>query len=123
MPDSMKASKFLEELTELLNKHNKGNDSNTPDFILARHLCICLSSLNLTIKIRSELKENNQFNTLPENLELLMDGKERLGKMKRYEGYTIFKGFISSRKFKLQCCDYLLDEKNLRDVIESYKEI
>jgi len=33
---------FYQELRELINKHSKENDSNTPDFILARYLCDCL---------------------------------------------------------------------------------
>lgn len=33
---------FQEELKELINRHSKEKDSNTPDFILARYLCDCL---------------------------------------------------------------------------------
>lgn len=34
---------FLKELQELINKHNKENASNTPDFILAQYLEGCLA--------------------------------------------------------------------------------
>lgn len=33
---------FLEELTDLINRYSKENDSNTPDFLLAGYLNACL---------------------------------------------------------------------------------
>lgn len=46
---------FEEELKELINKHSKENESNTPDFILAQFLNSCLEAFNiekiLTLKI------------------------------------------------------------------------
>ena len=47
------ATSFLKELTHLLNRYSKENDSNTPDFILAEHLVDCLTALNRAIKKRS----------------------------------------------------------------------
>lgn len=37
---------FEEELTELINKHSKENDSNTPDFILAKYIQGVLKAFN-----------------------------------------------------------------------------
>lgn len=39
---------FKTELTELLNKHSKEKDSNTPDHILADYLISCLEIYNFT---------------------------------------------------------------------------
>lgn len=39
-------SDFEKELAEVLNRHNKEGDSNTPDFILARFLLGCLHAFN-----------------------------------------------------------------------------
>lgn len=43
---------FLEELSALVNKHSLQKGSNTPDFILAKHLCECVESLNATVHRR-----------------------------------------------------------------------
>lgn len=43
---------FESELTELLNRHSRENDSNTPDFILAQYLVACLAALNTGIQQR-----------------------------------------------------------------------
>lgn len=45
---------FTKELTELLNRYSKENDSNTPDFILANYLISCLETYNSTIKEREK---------------------------------------------------------------------
>ncbi len=47
-------SKFKKELEELINKHSKENESNTPDFILAKYLRSCLIHANYLIKERDE---------------------------------------------------------------------
>lgn len=39
-------SDFEQELTDLINKYSKENGSDTPDFILARHLLNCLNNFN-----------------------------------------------------------------------------
>lgn len=44
---------FREELEILLNKRNKENGSNTPDFILARFLDDCLSTFDLCVNART----------------------------------------------------------------------
>jgi len=43
---------FVAELTGLLNKYNKENGSNTPDFILAIYLHSCLLAFNVTSAAR-----------------------------------------------------------------------
>lgn len=43
---------FEKELEILINKYNKENDSNTPDFILAEYLLNCLKNYNNIIKKR-----------------------------------------------------------------------
>jgi hypothetical protein len=38
----------------LINKHSMENESNTPDFILAQHLMMCLSSFEMSVNRRDE---------------------------------------------------------------------
>ena len=45
---------FEKELGVLLNKHSEENDSNTPDFILAKYLMWCLQNFNEAIKAREK---------------------------------------------------------------------
>ena len=45
---------FEQELTQLLNKYSKENDSNTPDFILSEYLQGCLNTYNKTLKARDK---------------------------------------------------------------------
>ena len=45
---------FLRELQSLINKYNKENNSNTPDFILAQYLNNCLTNFNLAQQQRSD---------------------------------------------------------------------
>lgn len=37
---------FEQDLCDLINRHSKENDSNTPDFILAQYLRDCLDAFN-----------------------------------------------------------------------------
>jgi hypothetical protein len=39
---------FKVELTDLINRYSLENGSNTPDFVLAEHLCECLETFNRT---------------------------------------------------------------------------
>lgn len=48
----MVEDKFISELTDLINKHSKENDSNTPDFILASYINDCLLSYSNAIENR-----------------------------------------------------------------------
>lgn len=45
---------FLNELTELINRHTKENGSNTPDFILAKYLEDSLRVFNEAVNTRSD---------------------------------------------------------------------
>jgi len=41
------------EIEKILNKHCAENDSNTPDFILAKYLIGCLEAFNVATKERT----------------------------------------------------------------------
>lgn len=43
---------FEEDLTTLLNRYSKENNSGTPDFILAGYLIKCLEAYNITVMER-----------------------------------------------------------------------
>lgn len=43
---------FETELTSLINRYSKENGSDTPDFILADYLEVCLENFNRTIRSR-----------------------------------------------------------------------
>lgn len=44
---------FREELQQLINKHSMENGSNTPDFILAKYLVMCLDAFDVTTNHRT----------------------------------------------------------------------
>jgi hypothetical protein len=43
---------FEKELAMLINKYSKENESDTPDFILARYLKCCLANYTETVRAR-----------------------------------------------------------------------
>lgn len=45
---------FEKELEELINRHSKENESDTPDFILAQYLKGCLATYAETVKARDK---------------------------------------------------------------------
>ena len=45
---------FEKELETLINRHCKENESDTPDFILAKYLTNCLNVFNESVKLREE---------------------------------------------------------------------
>ena len=45
---------FKDELRDLINKHSMENGSDTPDWLLAKYLCLCLDAFDETIRIRTE---------------------------------------------------------------------
>ena len=47
------STQFERELRTLLNKYSKENGSNTPDFVLAKYLCQCLSAFDDGVAARS----------------------------------------------------------------------
>ena len=50
MPED--APSFGQELRDLLNRHSRENDSNTPDFVLAQYLLGCLDAWNKAVCAR-----------------------------------------------------------------------
>ena len=48
----MEEEPFRKELTELLNKHSKEKQSNTPDYILADYLIRSLEAFTAGVNIR-----------------------------------------------------------------------
>ncbi len=66
----MPENKFKKELEELINKHSKENDTNTPDFILANYVNDCLYVYETAVLARDkwygiepspQLRTNNLF--------------------------------------------------------------
>ena len=49
-----KIKDFEKQLEELINRHSKENDSDTPDFILARYLALCLEAGNYLVERREQ---------------------------------------------------------------------
>lgn len=47
-------TEFEKELENLINRYSKENDSDTPDFILARYLNAALNNFNAAIKEREQ---------------------------------------------------------------------
>jgi len=45
---------FTRELIDLINKYSIDNELNTPDFILAQYITLCLKGLKITVKKRSK---------------------------------------------------------------------
>lgn len=45
---------FEKELQNLINKHSVENESNTPDFILAKYIDGCLKTFSTTVKERDQ---------------------------------------------------------------------
>jgi hypothetical protein len=43
---------FLKELEQLINRHSKENESDTPDYILAEYVAGCLTNYARTVKHR-----------------------------------------------------------------------
>ncbi len=48
---------FRKELTELINKHSMENDSNTPDFLLADYIEVCMDNFAETMQHNYTMKE------------------------------------------------------------------
>lgn len=43
---------FHKELEQLINRHSKENESNTPDFVLAQYIESCLSAFTTAVQQR-----------------------------------------------------------------------
>jgi hypothetical protein len=53
-PNKIVALTFRQELESLINKHRQENMSDTPDFILADYLLICLGAFSRTVEKREK---------------------------------------------------------------------
>jgi len=51
-PQGRESKEFVDQLSDLLNRHSKENASNTPDFILAQYLVACLAAWNTATQQR-----------------------------------------------------------------------
>ncbi len=60
---------FRIELTELINKHSKENDSNTPDYILANYLSNCLDAFAIAVAQR-EHWYGREIPSTPQSIEV-----------------------------------------------------
>lgn len=49
----MSTNEFRKELEKLINHHSCENESNTPDFILAKYLSDCLKAFDTAVNDRS----------------------------------------------------------------------
>ena len=58
---------FKKELEELINKHSKENESDTPDYILADYINQCLESYNRVIRLRDRFYDFNPWAKLKIN--------------------------------------------------------
>ncbi len=47
-------SRLIKDIAAVLNKHSVENESNTPDFILAQYLVMCLFAFNKAVNGRSD---------------------------------------------------------------------
>jgi len=55
---------FRRDLAELINRYSRESESNTPDFMLAEYLIMCLVAFNKTIRHREEWYERDrEFNS------------------------------------------------------------
>jgi hypothetical protein len=73
---------FEKELTALINKYSKENDSDTPDFLLAHYLMLCLSNFSVIMKIRDTWYGSRSPGSLWDKTtkslrKLLNEGKEK----------------------------------------------
>lgn len=47
-------SQLRDEIQEVLNRHSAENDSDTPDYVLARYLEDCLRAFDFAVRRRDE---------------------------------------------------------------------
>lgn len=52
---------FEDELKFLINKHSMDSESNTPDFVLTKHLIECLKLYNETIKAKNKFQTPSEL--------------------------------------------------------------
>lgn len=47
-------SDFRRDIEKAINRHSRENNSNTPDYILAHFLMVCLAAFDIAVKDRDE---------------------------------------------------------------------
>jgi hypothetical protein len=55
--ESKDSPDFRSDLSSLLNRYSKENNSNTPDYILRDYLCNCLKAFDTAVKMREQWHE------------------------------------------------------------------
>jgi hypothetical protein len=111
----VKMSEFKTELENLINRHSKENESDTPDFILAEYLNRCLEAFNVTIKSRelfygrqvlqgviSGIDPTIYYGSMFVNEERssLDDGEDRLSIYSAFQHVPIMRGTLTGRIFQ-----------------------
>ena len=68
-------SEFRDALKQLINEHSKGNESGTPDYVLACYLDACLKAFNIAVQQGESWRERYvvYMRTLPKE-ELTIEG-------------------------------------------------
>lgn len=65
-----KEVEFKRELKSLINRYNRESISNTPDFILAEYLMVCLDNFETMVNVRTVwYGESSKFPSYPIKLE------------------------------------------------------
>lgn len=64
-------SDFKKELEQLINKHSRENNSNTPDFILADYMLTALMTFESAVNRREHWYAKNMGVPIPEDKDLL----------------------------------------------------
>jgi hypothetical protein len=60
----LKLQIFEKEIANLINRLSLENESNTPDFVLAKYLTNCLINFNKTSKLKDNFHNSEPTNTL-----------------------------------------------------------
>jgi len=63
-------TEFYKELENLINRHSMENDSNTPDFILAKYLANCLKNFNEIVNDRERWYGRLEYELFDTQLEI-----------------------------------------------------
>lgn len=83
---------FEKELENLINRHSKENDSNTPDFILAQYISGCLAAFTAATQQRETWYGRDARPSQTHNKALELDGQKQ-GSLK----HTCERRFITTR--------------------------
>lgn len=88
--DANKEKNFEKELADLINRYNKEQDSDTPDFILARYLTNCLAIYNQAAMDKKCLIDKS----LSVSMNILNQGEEEINNRikQRIEQFKILDG-------------------------------